>query len=297
VNVRAPSWDDLGEVARLVAACDIADLGRVETTSDDLHRDWRNPGLRLEHDAWLIELDGGLAGYAWLWERISKRPISVGYVHPGARGRGVGSALLQRIEQRARELDAELIGHYAVGKAAARLLRARGFQAVRHSFRMALDLDAPPTPAPPPDGVALRPFVARQDDRALHAALVEAFAEDPGFEPEPFERWRERRVADAGLDPDLWLLADDAGELAGFALTAISSEEGFVELLGVRARWRRLGLGYALLTRSFALLFDRGAKRVSLGVDAENPAGATRLYERARMHVVFRVDRYERTLR
>ena len=33
------------------------------------------------------------------------------------------------------------------------------------------------------------------------------------------------------------------------------------------------------------MFFERGMARVTLGVDAENPTGATHLYERVGMHV------------
>ena len=45
------------------------------------------------------------------------------------------------------------------------------------------------------------------------------------------------------------------------------------------------GVGEALLRRAFYDLHARGLRRVGLGVDAESPTGATRLYERAGMTV------------
>jgi mycothiol synthase len=35
------------------------------------------------------------------------------------------------------------------------------------------------------------------------------------------------------------------------------------------------------------VFFERGQRRVGLGVDATNPTGATRLYERAGMRVAY----------
>jgi mycothiol synthase len=297
VNVRAPSWDDLPEVAQLVADCDRADTGRVDMTLDDIRRDWSNPDVDLARDAWLIELDGELAGHGWLWAQAAGRPKSVGFVRPAARGRGVGSELLRRIESRAGELDAELVASYVVTEVAGRLLEKRGFRVAGHFYRMAIELEAPPAPSKLPPDIAVAAFVPGRDDRALHAAVLEAFANEPDFEPEPFERWRERHVVDPSLVPDLWLVARDGDDIAGFALTALSSEGGFLDELGVRAPWRRRGLGYALLTRSFAAAHAHGARRVALGVAADNPTGAVQLYERAGMHIAFHVDRYEKRLR
>jgi mycothiol synthase len=63
----------------------------------------------------------------------------------------------------------------------------------------------------------------------------------------------------------------------------------------VRARWRRHGLGEALLRAAMGEFWDRGRCRVGLGVDSEN--AAVRLYERAGMHVARRDDVYEKGVR
>jgi ribosomal protein S18 acetylase RimI-like enzyme len=204
---------------------------------------------------------------------------------------------MHRMESRAGELGAELIAHYAVTESAARLLEQRGFRVASHFYRMAIELVAPPAPSALPPGITVAAFVPGRDDRTLHAAVLEAFADEPDFEPEPFERWRERHVVDPSLVPDLWLLARDGDDIAGFALTALSSEGGFLDELGVREPWRRRGLGFALLTRTLAAAHAHGARRVALGVAADNPTGAVQLYERAGMHVAFQVDRYEKRLR
>jgi mycothiol synthase len=53
----------------------------------------------------------------------------------------------------------------------------------------------------------------------------------------------------------------------------------------------------ALLQHSFRELYARGQKKVGLGVDAASLTGATRLYERAGMHVARQYDTYEKELR
>jgi ribosomal protein S18 acetylase RimI-like enzyme len=71
---------------------------------------------------------------------------------------------------------------------------------------------------------------------------------------------------------------------------------GWVAGLGVRKPWRKRGLGLALLQRTFRLFHERGERSVGLGVDSENPTGATRLYERAGMHVESESVTFERSL-
>ena len=112
---------------------------------------------------------------------------------------------------------------------------------------------------------------------------------------EPFERWR-TRVARGQFEPALWLLAVRGDELVGAVLAFAYPSGGWGETLAVRPGPRRLGIGMALLRAAFAAFRRRGATAVALSVDAENPTGATRLYERAGMRVVYRVDRYEKSV-
>jgi ribosomal protein S18 acetylase RimI-like enzyme len=58
-----------------------------------------------------------------------------------------------------------------------------------------------------------------------------------------------------------------------------------VAAIGVRRPWRGRGLGRALLLHTFGEFHRRGVNRISLGVDTENPTGATKLYESVGMHV------------
>ncbi len=59
---------------------------------------------------------------------------------------------------------------------------------------------------------------------------------------------------------------------------------GYVGAIGVRRPWRGRGLARALLARTFNEFYERGQSRVTLGVDAQNPTGATQLYESIGMH-------------
>ena len=53
-------------------------------------------------------------------------------------------------------------------------------------------------------------------------------------------------------------------------------------------------MGQALLQQAFGEFYRRGRPWVGLGVDASNPTGATRLYERAGMAVSKQFDLYQK---
>ena len=72
---------------------------------------------------------------------------------------------------------------------------------------------------------------------------------------------------------------------------------GWIRTLGVRPPWRKRGLGEALLLHSFGEFYKRGTKTIGLGVDAQNPTGATRLYQKVGMVAVSEFVTYEKGLR
>ena len=95
-------------------------------------------------------------------------------------------------------------------------------------------------------------------------------------------------VEEPSFDRSLWFVAEQDDEVAGIILSRAPENEpglGWVRVLGVLPEHRRRGLGQALLQHAFAEFARRGFTAVGLGVDAENPTGALRVYERAGMHV------------
>jgi mycothiol synthase len=173
----------------------------------------------------------------------------------------------------------------------------RGFNLIRHFFRMEIDLARSPEEPVWPEGVVVRTFQPGEE-RAVYDAIIDAFTDHWDFVPTAFEEWEQFMVHSAEFDPALWFIAEDGGEMAGFSLCRTERRPGVghVGVLGVRPPWRRRGLGSALLLHSFHGLRARGIPKVDLGVDAENTTGAVGLYERAGMNVARRTDAYEKEL-
>jgi mycothiol synthase len=175
------------------------------------------------------------------------------------------------------------------------MLHDRGLRLVRHFWHMQIDLTEPLDPRPLLNGIEITAIDAPGDLPAVHAILVDAFVDDWDHHPEPFDRWVEEEATGPRFDPALWLLAKEDGEPVGALTASLSGDRGWVDYLAVSASHRGRGVGAALLRHSFSVLARLGLDRVLVNVDAENPTGATALYERVGMRIVKRWDLWERS--
>lgn len=302
--IRPARPDDADGVHDLTAASDLHDFGVAEGYSvEELRDEWS--GLEMDRDTWVVEApDGMVAGYACIRDKRHVRLDVEGYVHPRHQGKGIGTSLVRASEARANEHlplapdNAEVALHNWInGKnaSACALLEREGYQPVRYFLRMERDLD---DVAPPewPEGVTARAFERGKDERRFYEASEEAMADHWGHVPVDFDDWTKRRMGEM-FDPALWFVAEEGHEPAGVMLGSLSEGIGWVDLLAVRQRWRRRGLGMALLRQAMVTFRDRGVGRMALGVDAASPTGATRLYERAGMHVAQQHATYGKVLR
>ena len=299
MNVRHPDSTDLPDVLTLCQAADTAVWGESDWTEADLRDEWSE--LELDRDAWLVELDGRLAGYGLFDDRGGGRLQGDGYVHPECQGRGVGSRLVDLYEERAAGIEGARTLETAALRgdgAADALFTGRGYEPVRHFYRMLIELDGEPEPPVWPDGLTVGRLDVERDGEAFHAAIVEAFAEEWGFQIRPWDEFREWRFGAEAFDPSLCPVVKDGDEIAALSLNdrKANGDWGWINLLAVRPRWRRLGLGEALLRESFREFHRRGERRVALAVDVENPTGATRLYERVGMRPLWEAVVYRKQL-
>jgi len=313
---RPPVMDDIPAAVETFNLCSLEMIGGKDATVRGLKTDWTSPGLNPETDQRVVfSPEGDLAGYIELWAThdIPVHPFVWGRVHPDHNGLGIGTALLTWAEERARQVFQKVPPKARVAmrshapaahKPSDALFREYGMKLIRHNFQMRIELTEVP-PAPEwPEGISVRTF-RPEDIEAVYRADEEAFKDHFGYIPQDFEtgfrRFKHYFINDRNFDPNLWFLAMDGDEIAGFSLCRPASWEddsiGWVRSLGVRRPWRKRGLGLALLQHSFGVFYQRGKAGVGLGVDAENLTGALNLYKKAGMHVHRQYNLYEKELR
>jgi mycothiol synthase len=316
-TTRPATPDDVDAIVDLLNACAIAQTGKPEVKASQLRTDWGRVSFNFDSDTLLVLApQGQLAGYAEMWDEPPHVRISVvAEVHPAHQGRGVGTALCRWAEKRARQSVPKApqgarvtLGQFklSANEATRALLYAQGYQIARYNLRMMIELNGMPPQPVVPAGLTIRSFVRGQEERALVQAIREAFLDHWGYVERPFEEdfqdWM-HFLDSPDTDPALWFVAVDGAEIAGtaFGYTAMveDPELGWVYGLGVRRPWRRRGVALALLHHCFGDLYRRGKRRVGLGVDAQSLTGATRLYEKAGMHVdaKHQYAEYEKELR
>ncbi len=299
----APTWDDLEPAAEVLAADDLDDAGQVVLDTGYLRGQWERFGFELTTDAWVaVDAAGTVVGHGQVTRDEDDLAASWGVVHPAHRGRGIGSALLGRIEARANELLAGVHGgrfrHVvnAGDEAAAALLQGRGLHLVRHHWIMSIELSPDAVAGPAPAGIAITSLRPQDDLREVHAVIEEAFEDHWCDRSESFEHWVRDRTQGPDHDPALWRLAWEDRRLVGALVASVLGDQGWVTLLGVRREARRRGIGAALLRSAFEAVAARRIRSMVLTVDAADPTGATALYERVGMRVVGRFDLWERAL-
>lgn len=285
-TVRSARMEDLESTAAMLNEHARGLHGVDDMGATELKLYWESPDVDFGTDVLVAESSGEqIVGYADIGIHGEHVWLDVRATEPEAL-----PSLLEEIEERAvaRKPDGKLMGYTAdQDDPLKRLYEGSGYELIRHSFRMRIELDQE-TPEPQwPDGYTVREM-GEGEERTFYDAQMASFADTWMFTPEPYESWRHYMVDGSVFDQTLWFIAEKGDAVAGILIgRALENEPGvgWVRIVGVLPEHRRRGIGEALLRHSFRAFADRGFNAVGLGVDAENPTGAVRLYERAGMHV------------
>ncbi|WP_409331924.1 GNAT family N-acetyltransferase [Trujillonella humicola] len=307
LDVRPLSPDDAPAAAELLAAAEPLDLTGEHEDAADLAEWWGGELVDLAADGLaVVTADGRLAGWATAIAapgvRDAFRVSLEGRVHPGWRGRGVGSRLLdwqvrrgaEHHARRAPAAPARLVAHVHPAMAPLeRLVRARGFAAERYYAVMRRPLTGLPDVPARPD-LRLVPFTDDRDDEVRRAHNAAFTRHHGSVERDPLV-WRTWFTGQRAFRPDLSVLAlaDDAvvGYVLAYVYESDTRATGVSETrlgqIGVLPAARGRGVATAAIAAALRAAADAGCTRAALDVDTANVTGAFALYER----VGFRTDR------
>lgn len=304
---------DFPVMVGIMDACNEIDrLEYNESVEDVAHTFNHLTNCNPHRDMVFAETDGEPVAYSRVfWKDEQNGPrlyVSLGFVVPAWRRRGLGTALLTWNEERARRIAAGHPGdlnrvHHVWSTdsepGAIALYDAFGYRIVRTFVEMTRPIDEPIVLPPSPTGLELRP-TEPEHFRAVWDAWEEAFADHWGYAPRSesdFARWRNSRL----FQPELWKIAWDGDQVAGLILNYVDERRndwigvrrGYTQYVFVRRPWRRRGLARWLLAASIRMFAEMGMEETYLGVDTENPSGAHVLYESlgympSRKHFIYR---------
>lgn len=302
LTFRAGTRKDLAAVHAVAVAAAAVDDPRSRPSTADFERTLSTEGLDVARDTLVgVDAEGHVQAYGIVIDVPSRvtaaRVVLDGAVHPALRGQGIGRRVLAwqlgRARQRLGSLDLDLPATVEVGApqdaGALRLAARFGFEPTRRWIDMQVVFgERERSEVPPlPDGFVVRAATA-DDIEPLRAAKNDAFRDHWGSQPMVESDWR-GFLTSATSRLDLGrIVLDEDGTIAAFAIVEVDPagfaargrSYGYVHWVGVVRAARGRGLAPIVLDAALQGIRAEGLSAAVLHVDAENPSGAGRIYER-----------------
>ena len=259
---------DYQAVAGLMSAAALVDGPENARTAEEVRQILSGPLALPEENLFLFEVQGQLVAYGRIeFEEGPGKSVFFmrGTVHPDWRRRGIGTRVMERIEQRIQERLGEATQRPVYANTWTELkhedrqalFRKMGYELARYFFDMERILHEGGSPVEVPEpvypaGIAVLSMEERPDLEAVLLTVNEAFRDHWGHTDTILEQWQ-HWTSEPDYRPELWFIAWDVekDEPAGICLNSIVPEhnarvgrqEGWVHVLGVRRRLSEAGAG------------------------------------------------------
>jgi GNAT superfamily N-acetyltransferase len=226
----------------------------------------------------------------YLVARLDDEPVACGFVYPdipqayaeahlvvvpGARRRGIGSAMLAEVGASACGCGKEsLQGEVRADDEDSRAyLERRGYSIVGGEQAVALDLEAVEFPEPSlPEGIRIASLAERPDlVDALYPVGADAAEDIPGVPGRPtYEQWRAIDIDRPTRDPKFFFIALAGEEPVGYAMLDDHGRDAFHGLTAVARAWRRRGVATALKKTTIVAARHAGYRRLVTASEERN---------------------------
>jgi mycothiol synthase len=273
---------DLSRIFELRQQVEQHDRDGVSLSMDALRAQLSIPGHDPAKDrclATLPENPNRVIGYSVIWAGGDVADLQI-VVHPDFRRRGLGSALLERILERARQLDVITVNGYAAGSnvPANAFLPARKFirQGAYSELLAPANLSLPPSAFP--SGFLVRPYSEVQDLGILTHAMDDCYK---GL-------WGHNVVDEKQMAvwlPDfiqqgLFLLFAPDGNVVGISRVEVSKDRserngkltGYIDAPGILPEYRNQSLYHPLLLHGMHWLHEQKAELIEMESWGDDPA-------------------------
>lgn len=278
---RALEFGDLDAVYAVGAACDTVTIGEPDLDKADIEAYWKAPSFSFARNT--LGVFDGLQLTALAHVRRGKHFDIC--VHPDYQGRGLGTALAEWAEGRARSAG-EPKGFQSApvaDEAALRIFAKRGYSLAWTSWVLALPASATIPWRELHEDYDVRPYRPGAEERAAYEVVQTAFGEWPDRPRTPFEDWEVMVLGRETFTPDNLLVATFRDEVVGVCWVVDGDRAGWVHAVAVDKAHRNRGIAQVLLAQAFAGTRSRGLERAELATDLRT--GALGLYESLGMQV------------
>ncbi|UCC17158.1 MAG: GNAT family N-acetyltransferase [Dehalococcoidales bacterium] len=248
---------------------------RIESPVDRLKR----PGISPESNLFVAEYQKEMIGYALAEPELSiNRVILHCWVQPDHRRKGVARELVNRVINRAEELNVQAV-HVDISSnnsIARNELPKLGFKYVRRYLELFLDIEKIPDKELEKARKECRQLFPGEE-QMLADIQNRAFADHWGYHPNTPETIA-YDISLSHRSPQDIVVTCEENSINGYCWTEIidlelssgTEKHGIIYMIGTDPEYRGKGLGKKVLLAGLSYLKNKGIKTVSLSVDSEN---------------------------
>lgn len=248
---------------------------RIESPVDRVKR----PGISPESNLFIAESGKEMIGYALAEPELSiNRVILHCWVQPEHRRKGVARELVNRVINRAEELNVQAV-HVDISSnnsIARNELPKLGFKYVRRYLELFLEIDKIPAEDLEKAGKECRQLLPGEE-KQLSDLQNKAFADHWGYQPNTPETIA-YDISLSHRSPQDIVVTCEENSIHGYCWTEIidivvesgQKKHGIIYMIGTDPECRGKGLGKKVLLAGLSYLKNMGINTVSLSVDSEN---------------------------